>query len=188
MAIERLLSSSDILFTPIAPGTFKATLTDGFKSTPKEGPKGEQGLQGLPGPPGPAGASGTIAFGRANGSGANYTVTDAYTDLNFGGAQIHFNLPKAGTYFLIANIQFLRTANATAEIYAKLYDTVATGDIPNSERQGGGATGDQFEIPLCLTAMHTIEAATTIMVKVKKTGQPYTADADRSSSQWIQVA
>lgn len=160
------------------------------------GAKGNQGDPGTPGAAGPTGAagatgpqgpSGIVEFGSANAAGTSYTVTNAYTDLVFGTTQVDLILPNAGTYFLVANVQFHRTGNATAACYAKLYDSTAAADVPGTERHSGNATGDQFDTPMVLTAIYTVTSPRTIKVQVKKTGQAYEMDADHASSQWIQL-
>jgi hypothetical protein len=125
------------LLLPVGPRGLTITGPQGAKGdkgdTGAMGATGATGSPGATGAAGPAGSTATNANTTAVGTGADYTMTNAYAKVTFGVTDLEVTLPTAGTYLVMVKLEFLQDSGTKKAWSLKLFNSTTAADVSNSE-------------------------------------------------------
>lgn len=130
-------SPPGVLVLPVGPRGLSITGPTGPQGVKGDkgdiGAKGDTGGTGATGATGAAGSTATNSNAEVLGGGTDYTMTNAYAQVDFGAADLEVTLPTAGTYLVVVNISGFNNSGATREWDFKLFNATTSADVPNSE-------------------------------------------------------
>jgi hypothetical protein len=123
-----------------------------------------------------------------NGSGSSYALTDTYAAVDFGTDDLDLDLPMAGTYQLVFNVQVKAGNPFATGVSLKLYNDTDAAAITGTEREATLSANDQ-DFPICLTTIVSVASAKTIKLYGKRDAGATSASiiSTKSNSYFVRV-
>lgn len=122
-----------------------------------------------------------------SGVGTNYTLTNATARVAFGTTNAEINLPTAGTYLVMANVEFIAGTTAADVYSAKLRNLTDSSDIGvNKRHTQESTTAARFNI--CLHEIVTVTALKAVGIfAFNETGTRGTIDSTTTDIKYIRL-